>query len=109
MTSMLDRSLFWLERKAQRQGVNFLIQGSSADLFKIALVRIDKLFKLHNAKSKLINTVHDEVQIYLHKSEKHLLPLIKHAMEDFDFAVPLVADFSYSTESWADKKGIKGK
>ncbi len=102
-----DKKLFWREKRAQRQGVNCVIQGSAADMFKIALTRINSLFKEHNAKSRLINTVHDEVQLYLHKDEHYLLPKIKHCMEDFQFDVPIVADFSYSKSSWANKKSLE--
>lgn len=99
-----DDSLFWMEARAQRQGVNFLIQGTAADMFKVAVVRIRNLLK--GKKSKLVNFVHDEVQIYLHKSETDLLPKIKHAMEDWKFSIPIVAEFSSSESSWGEKKGL---
>lgn len=99
-----DRGLFWMEKQAQRQGVNFLIQGTAADLFKIAVVRISKI--LEGTKSKLVNFVHDEVHIYLHKSELHLLNDLRHAMEDWNFSVPIVADFSWTDSSWGEKKKI---
>jgi DNA polymerase I-like protein with 3'-5' exonuclease and polymerase domains len=100
----MDESLYWMEARAQRQGVNFLIQGTAADLFKIAVVRIHNLLK--GKKSKLVNFVHDEVQIYLHKSETHLLPEIKKAMESWTFCIPIVAEFSYSDSSWGEKKAL---
>ena len=100
----VDDSLFWMEARAQRQGVNFLIQGTAADLFKIAVVRIHNLLK--GKKSKLVNFVHDEVQIYLHKSEMDLLPQIKKAMESWTFSIPILAEFSYSDSSWGEKKGL---
>lgn len=102
-----DRQKYWMEKKAQRQGVNVMIQGSAADLFKIALVRINKMLREGNYKTRLVNTVHDEVQFYLHKDEKFLLAKIREYMEDFDFAVPIVADFSYSKTSWAQKQDLK--
>ncbi len=100
-----DYSKRWMEEKAGRQGVNFLIQSFAADIFKFAAVRIYNILK--GTKSRLVNFVHDEVQFYLHKDDRHLLPAIKHAMIDFDFVVPLSVDFSSSKTSWADKKGIK--
>lgn len=100
-----DKSKYWLEARAKRQGVNFLVQGTAADLFKIAVVRIFDILVGH--KSHIVNFVHDEVQIYLHKSEKHLLADLKAAMEDFkQFSVPIVADLTYSTTNWAEKKKI---
>lgn len=97
-----DRDMFWMEGSAQRQGTNFIVQGTAADVFKIAAVRIREILK--GTKSRLVNFVHDEVQIYLHKDELHLVQPIKDAMEEFDFKVPLVAEVTYSDTSWAKKK-----
>lgn len=97
-----DKSYKWLEARAQRQGTNFVVQGTAADVFKTAVVRVHKL--LQHRRSKAVNFVHDEIQIYLHKSEFDLLYDIKAAMEDFDFSVPLLVDFEFSTTSWADKR-----
>lgn len=99
-----DRTQFWRVRRAQRQGVNFLIQGTCADIFKIAVVRVHELLK--GTKSYMVNFVHDEIQIYLHKDEFHLLNDIKKAMEDFNFAVPIVADVAWTTTNWADKREL---
>lgn len=100
-----DYSLAWMEGKAQRQAANYIIQSAAADLFKHAVVRVHELLK--PKKSKAVNFVHDEIQIYLHKSELDLLPKIKHCMEDFpQFTVPIIADIEYSETNWADKRGI---
>ncbi len=96
--------LYWMEKRAQRQGVNFLIQGTAADLFKIAVVRVAKI--LEGKKSKLVNFVHDEIQLYMHKSELHLLPEIKKAMEDWKFTVPIIAEFSQADPAWGKKKDL---
>ena len=97
-----DDSYKWMEGSAQRQGTNFIIQGTAADVFKIAAVRIHKILK--GSKSRLVNFVHDEVQIYLHKDDLDLVHDIKAAMEDFDFKVPLIAEVTYSDTSWGKKK-----
>lgn len=99
-----DRSFFWLEARAGRQGVNFLIQGTAADVFKIAVVRL--FSRLKGMKSVIVNFVHDEVQMYIHKSELHILHELKRLMEDFDFSVPLISEFSWTEKSWADKVGM---
>jgi DNA polymerase-1 len=101
---MKNDELYWMEARAQRQGVNFLIQGTAADMFKIAVVRIRNILK--GKKSKLVNFVHDEVQIYLHKDEDYLLPKIKYAMEHWNFCVPVIAEFSSSKFSWGAKKAL---
>ena len=100
-----DRKLFWMEARAQRQGVNFLIQGTAADLFKIAVVRTARILK--GKKSKVVNLVHDEIQMYIHKSELDLLPQIQHAMEDWHFTVPILAEFTQADPSWGKKKKLK--
>lgn len=98
-----DSDLGWLEGRAKRQGVNFLVQGTAADAFKIAIVRVHKL--LEGTNSSIVNFVHDEIQIYLHKDERYLLPKIKEEMERFpEFRVPLIADFEKSSTNWADKE-----
>jgi DNA polymerase-1 len=102
---MLIRSEKWKIERAQRQGVNYLIQGTAADLFKIALVRVYDLLK--DKKTRLVMPIHDEIVLYYHKSEMALLPQIKHEMEDFDFSVPIIAEVAYSTTSWADKQELK--
>lgn len=95
----------WKIERALRQAVNYLIQGTCADLFKIALVRVNDV--LENSKSRIVMPIHDELIFYFHKSNMPLLPQIKSEMENFDFRVPIVADISYTTTSWTDKKELK--
>lgn len=95
----------WKIERALRQGVNHLIQSSAADLFKIALIRVYDILK--NSKSRLVMPIHDELIFYFHKADMELLPKIKKDMEDFNFKVPIIADISYTTTSWTDKKELK--
>jgi DNA polymerase-1 len=95
----------WKIERALRQGVNYLIQGSAADLFKIALVRVHDLLK--DKKTRIVMPIHDEIVFYFHKTEMALLPQIKAEMEDFNFRVPIVADIAYSRDNWANKKELK--
>jgi len=100
-----DEELYWMQGKAQRQGVNYIVQSTAADLFKVACVRVHEILK--GKKSKMVNFVHDELQLYMHKEELHLLPSIKRAMEDWRFSVPIIAEFSSSETSWGEKKSMK--
>lgn len=95
----------WQVERACRQGVNFLIQGEAADLFKVAIARVDAILK--GRKTRLINVVHDEIQFYWHKDELHLLPEVKAAMEDWNYKVPIVAEASWSATDWSTKKELK--
>jgi DNA polymerase I-like protein with 3'-5' exonuclease and polymerase domains len=97
----------WKRERAGRQGVNFLIQGDAADLFKTATVRVRNLLAKEKARTRIVNFVHDEIQFYVHKSEFYLLPLIKSAMEDFQFSVPIIVDIETSRRDWAAKKELK--
>lgn len=103
----LRYDLKWMIDRACRQAVNFLIQGTAADLFKIAMVRVSDLLKRHKAKSRLIMTIHDEIILYMHKDEISLLGPIKKVMEDWDFSVPIVADICYATDRWGNKKELQ--
>lgn len=97
----------WERGRANRQGVNFLIQGDAADVFKTAVVRVRRFLKEHNCKTRIVNFVHDEIQFYWHKSELHYLGAVRKLMEDFSFRVPIVFDFAYSRTDWASKRELK--
>jgi DNA polymerase-1 len=103
---MMDPSKKWMVERAKRQWVNFLIQGTCADLFKIAMVRVDDLLRQHEARSRQIMVIHDEIVFYFHRSEIGLLGEVKETMEDWDFSIPIVADISYSTDHWGNKKEL---
>ncbi len=95
----------WLEGRAARQGVNYLVQGEAADLFKLATVRVAKV--LEGYKSRINNVIHDDIVMYIHRDELFLLPLIKEAMEDFpEYSVPILASFEYSPLCWGLKKKV---
>ena len=96
-----DPQLNWMEWKAERQATNSLIQGEAADLFKHAVVRVHEFLKPY--KTHIINFVHDEIQLFIHKDEMHILAEVKRLMEDFEYHVPIVTDIEYTTTNWADK------
>jgi DNA polymerase I len=76
---------------AERNAVNAPIQGSAADIIKIAMINIhDKLTK-ENWKSKMLLQVHDELVFDVHNEElERIKPMIKHEMENaFKLIVPL--------------------
>ncbi|MFA5008181.1 MAG: DNA polymerase I [Candidatus Omnitrophota bacterium] len=67
---------------AERQAVNSPIQGSSADLIKIAMVNIHKEFRENNFKSKLIMQIHDELVFDAHPDEaEKIKEIVKRNME----------------------------
>lgn len=76
---------------AERNAINAPIQGSAADIIKIAMINIHKRLKNENWKSKMLLQVHDELVFDVHNSEIETIPsMIKHEMENaFQMAVPL--------------------
>ena len=79
---------------AERNAINAPIQGSAADMIKLAMINIDTALRVQNFKSKMILQVHDELLFDVHRDEldrlKELVkPLMEHAMP---LNVPTVVD-----------------
>ncbi|MDG1993224.1 MAG: DNA polymerase I [Polaribacter sp.] len=76
---------------AERNAVNAPIQGSAADIIKLAMITIYKRFEQENFKSKMLLQVHDELVFDVHKDELEVVkPIIKQEMENaFKMKVPL--------------------
>jgi DNA polymerase-1 len=79
---------------AERNAVNAPIQGSAADIIKIAMINIHEKLTVGNWKSKMLLQVHDELVFDVHQSElEKIKPLIKHEMENaFTLNVPLIVE-----------------
>ena len=79
---------------AERNAVNAPIQGSAADIIKIAMIRIHEKLNAGKFKSKMLLQVHDELVFDVHKKElEELQTLIKSEMENaYRLSVPLVVD-----------------
>jgi len=79
---------------AERNAVNAPIQGSAADIIKIAMIRVDKRIIMEGIQSRMILQVHDELVFDVVPSEKMLLTdLVKEEMENVaSLSVPLTVD-----------------
>lgn len=88
---------------AERNAVNAPIQGSAADVIKIAMIRIYNELQSGNWKSKLLLQVHDELVFDAHKEElERLKKMVKEQMENaVDLAVPLVVDMDQG-QNWLE-------
>lgn len=88
----------------RRAAINQPIQGSAADLMKIAMIDFYKKLKENNLKSKMIIQVHDEIVMDVCKPELELVTtLVKDSMENCcKLSVPLCVDI-YTGESWQEK------
>ncbi len=85
---------FMVKSGAERNAVNAPIQGSAADIIKIAMINIHKKLTTENWKSKMLLQVHDELVFDAHNSElEKIKPMIKFEMENaFQMDVPLVVE-----------------
>ncbi|MBC5838582.1 DNA polymerase I [Flavobacterium muglaense] len=88
---------------AERNAVNAPIQGSAADIIKIAMINIHNKLKSENWKSKMLLQVHDELVFDVHNDElEKIQPMIKHEMETaFVLDVPLVVDLGMG-KNWLE-------
>jgi DNA polymerase I len=79
---------------AERNAVNAPIQGSAADIIKIAMINIHEKLTAENWKSKMLLQVHDELVFDVHHSElEKIKPMIKQEMENaFTINVPLIVE-----------------
>jgi DNA polymerase-1 len=86
---------------AERNAINAPIQGSSADMIKIAMIKIFNAMQEKNLQSKMILQVHDELIFDTHKDEVYLLkPLIHdHMVNAVPMKVPVVVEMN-TGENW---------
>ena len=88
---------------AERNAVNAPIQGSAADIIKLAMINIYKRFEAEGFKSKMLLQVHDELVFDAHKEELETIkPIIKHEMENaFTMSVPLDVEIGLG-DNWLE-------
>ncbi len=82
---------------AERNAINAPIQGSAADIIKVAMIRIDEQFRKYNVKSKMILQVHDELNFNVIPEEKEIVEniVIKEMENAYKMHVPLKADSGF--------------
>ncbi|MGP1414101.1 MAG: DNA polymerase I [Bacillales bacterium] len=90
---------------AKRAAINAPIQGSAADLIKIAMIKVDNFLKENKLKSKLILQIHDELILKVYADEKDIVyKNVKDIMENVvNLKVPLKVDGGYA-KNWFDAK-----
>ena len=88
---------------AERNAVNAPIQGSAADIIKIAMINIYKKLTTENYQSKMLLQVHDELVFDVHNSElEKIKPMIKFEMENaFKMEVPLEVEIG-TGKNWLE-------
>lgn len=88
---------------AERNAINAPIQGSAADIIKIAMINIHKQFANEGLKSKMIIQVHDELNFDVYKDElEKVKEITKNEMENaFQLKVPLIVEMD-SGKNWLE-------
>jgi DNA polymerase-1 len=90
----------------ERQALNAPIQGSAADIMKLAMINVDRALKSEGLDSRMILTVHDELVFEVPEDEQSAAAeLVEREMTAVcEMKVPLEVDLSFGT-NWAEAKG----
>ena len=88
---------------AERNAINAPIQGTAADIIKVAMIRIFQRFKAEHIKSKMILQVHDELNFSVYPEEKELVEriVLEEMQNAIELKVPLVADSGFG-KNWLE-------
>ena len=88
---------------AERNAINAPIQGTAADIIKVAMARIAARFEAEGVRSKMILQVHDELNFSVYPDEKELVQriVIEEMQGAFEMSVPLVADCGWG-DNWLE-------
>lgn len=88
---------------AERNAINAPIQGTAADIIKIAMVRIHRRFRDEHLRSKMILQVHDELNFSVYPDEKETVKriVLEEMQGAYPLSVPLVADCGWG-QNWLE-------
>ena len=88
---------------AERNAINAPIQGTAADIIKVAMIRIFQRFKAEGIRSKMILQVHDELNFSVYPDEKERVEqiVLEEMQRAFPLSVPLVADSGFG-QNWLE-------
>lgn len=101
----LASSNFMTRSFGERAAMNAPVQGTAADIIKIAMVRVNRRLKEEHLQSKLVLQIHDELIIETKKEELEIAQkiLVEEMMHAADLTVPLLVDANVG-DSWYDAK-----
>lgn len=96
---------FMVRQQAQRYAMNTPIQGTGADILKLAMIEVDKALKEKHLKSQMILQVHDELIFDVFEDElEEVMSLVKEKMENcIKMDVPLIVEGNYA-KNWCELK-----
>ena len=89
----------------ERTAMNHPMQGTAADIIKLAMIAVDERMRDEGMESKLVLQIHDELDFEVPRAELDAMSaLVKETMEGVaELSVPLVAEVSWGT-NWAEAK-----
>jgi DNA polymerase I len=98
---------YWIEKDRAYTGVNYLVQGTSADIVKNRMVACHDWIQAENLRSRLVVQVHDELIFYVHKDEETFAPkMFKEIIEERLIDTFLPTEVEKGKPSWAQKSAI---
>ena len=96
---------YWVDSDRAYVGVNYLVQGTSADIVKNRMVAVDKYLHDYGCLSRMLVQVHDEIVFEIHESEESWLPWkLQEIMEEKQIETLLPVEISRGCPSWAIKE-----
>jgi DNA polymerase-1 len=100
-----------VEKDTAYRAVNYLVQGSAADLAKRGMTKVGNYLKESGYDAHLVAMIHDEVVVETNKKHafKHVLRNIAKLMSDHEghFSVPLPVECEKVTKTWAEKVAVE--
>jgi len=92
---------------AERAAINSPLQGSAADIIKVAMVRLDERLRAENVGARMLLQVHDELLLEVPRNETgEVVAWVKEVMESAcELQVPLAVDVSVG-ENWRDLEPV---
>lgn len=101
----INSNIGMIRKSAERMAINTPLQGTAADLIKMAMIKVEELIRGHEDEIKMILQIHDELIFEIKKDKlDYYSPLIKNIMQDvLTLRVPIIVDESLG-DNWGDLK-----
>jgi len=98
--------LYIVPKDLAYKGVNYLVQGTSADILSERMIEVDKY--LQDRKSNILVQVHDEIICEVHNDElEEVAPHVQRLLQENSLGIPLEVDVEVCAPSWATKSDFK--
>tara|TARA_R110002020_G_scaffold226021_1_gene436390 strand:- start:452 stop:2425 length:1974 start_codon:yes stop_codon:yes gene_type:complete len=95
--------LYIVPKDLAYKGVNYLVQGTSADILSERMIEVNKY--LSDKKSNILVQVHDEIICEIHNDElQEITPKVQDLLQENSLGIPLEVDVEVCSPSWATKK-----